>query len=243
MRVVIAGLALALGAAGALAQPVSTAPLGPREVLLETSAEGSVRTPADRVSLMVTLRASAPAIAAARTALGRSEERVVAAARSAGVAPDDISEFHAPGPFGMAGNEAMAGALGRQGEGERMARKVLEIRVRDRAQIEPLRAALEAAGAADVADPVYSLADDSAARQAARDRGLARARAEAEAYARSLNMRVGRIVRLSDRPTVETASVDMMRSMFQRLMGGMGGPDPMVETNVRVSVDFALVPQ
>lgn len=243
MRLVIASLALALGAAGALAQPVSTAPLGPREVLLETGAEGSVRTPADRVSLMVTLRASAATNAAARTALARGEARVVAAARSAGVAADDISEFYAQGPFGMVGNQAMAGASARQAEGERMARKVLEIRVRDRAQVEPLRAALEAAGEGDVADPVYSLADDAAARQAARDQGLAHARAEADAYARSLNMRVGRIVRLSDRPTAETASIDMMQSMFQRMTGRMGGPDPMVETNVRVSVDFALVPQ
>lgn len=243
MRLVIAGLALALGAAGAFAQPVTTSPLGPREVLLETSAEGTVRTPADRVSLMVTLQASAATTSAARTALARSEGRVVAAARSAGVAPDDISEFHARGPFGFVGNEAMARAVGRQTEGEKTVRKTLEIRVRDRAQVEPLRAALEAAGAGDIADPIYSLADDSAARQAARDQGLAHARAEAEAYARSLNMRVGRIVRLSDRPSAETASVDMMQSMVQRMMGREGGADPVVETSVRIAVDFALVPQ
>jgi len=243
MRLVIAGLALVLGAAGAFAQPVSTAPLGPREILLETSAEGVVRTPADRVSLMVTLRATAATTAAARAGLARSEARVVAAARSAGVAPDDIGEFHPQGPFGQVGNEAIARVSAGQVDGEKLAFKILEIRVRDRAQIEPLRTALEAAGAADVGDPVYSLTDDGAARQAARDQGLARVRADAEAYARSLNMHVGRIVRLSDRPSAETASTDMMQSMFQRMMGRSGSSDPMVETSVRIAVDFALDPQ
>jgi len=34
-----------------------------------------------------------------------------------------------------------------------------------------------------------------------------------------------------------------MQSMFQRMMGRSGSADAMVETNVRVAVDFALVPQ
>jgi uncharacterized protein YggE len=244
MRLVITGFALALWASGAFAQPVTTAPLGPREILLETSGEGVVRSPADRVSLLVPLHGSAATITLARNALSRSEERVVAAARSAGVSADDIREFHPGGPFGMAGNEAMMTAASeQQTEGDKAVHKTLEIRLRDPAQAEALRAALEAGGIGDIGDPIYSLADDSAARHAARDQGIARARASAEVYATSLNMRVGRIVRISDRPTAETASIDMMQSMFQRMMGRGGGPDPMVETNIRVAVDFALVPQ
>jgi len=243
MRLVVtAGLCLLLGSAGALAQPVSTAPLGAREVLLETSAEGVAHTPADRVSLMVTLRASAATAAAARAALAGNEARLVAAARSAGVAPDDLSEFHASEPFGMVGNEAMLRASVQPAEGEKAALKILEVRVREPARLDSLRAALEATGA-EVGDPVYSLTDDSAARQMARDEAVVHARTEAEAYARSLNMRVSRIVRLSSRPSADTASVDMMQAVFQRMMGRNGSASPTIETTLRVAVDFALAPQ
>lgn len=242
MRLVVAALALILGSAGAVAQPVSTAPLGAREVLLETSAEGVARTPADRVSLMVTLRASAATAAVARAALARNEARLVAAARSAGVGPEDLDEYHATGPFGMVGNEAMLRGAAQPVEGEKTALKILEVRVRDPARLDSVRAALEAAGG-EVGDPVYSLVDDSAARQAARDEAVAHARAEAEAYARSLNMRVSRIVRLSSRPSADTSSIDMMQAVFQRMMGRGGSPSPVIETSLRVAADFALAPQ
>lgn len=242
MRLVIA-LALGLAEAGAAAQPVSTAPLAAREVLLEIDADGSVRTPADQIFLTAQIQTSGVTSAEARAALAALEARVVAAARAAGVAPDDVAEARQDNAIGFVGNQAAATAMIQGDEARQTARKSLEVRVRDPSSIERLRAALEAAGATQVSDPIYTLADDSAARQAARAQGLTRARADADAFARSLGMRVGRIVRVSERPTVETASLMMMQAMMRRMFGRGGGPSPEVETQVHIAVDFALVPQ
>lgn len=243
MRLVIA-LALAAAAAPALAQRVSTAPLAAREVLLEIDAIGAVRTPADRTVLLVQLQATGANAAAARADLAAREERLVAAAVAAGVARSDIGEPRSDGLMGLVNNEALvqAGAGQAGPEEEQTARKSLEVAIVDRSAIERIRAALETAGGR-VTGPSYMLTDDIAARQAARARALTRARADADAYARSLGMRVGRIVRVSERATMDTASADMVQTMMRRFMGSLGGPDPDIETSIRVSVDFALLPQ
>ena len=243
MRLVIA-LALALGAAGAAAaQPVSTAPLAARELLLEIDAVGAVRTPADRVVLTIELQATAATAAAARFDLAAREERLIAAAIAGGAERGDIEEARRDGLAGLYANETLAQMAAQQaGQDQQTARRTLEVAIRDRSAIERIRSALEAAGG-NVAGPSYLLTDDAAPRQAARAQALARARADADAYAAALGMRVGRIVRVSERATIETASADMVQTMMRRFNGTTGGPDPEIETSVRVAVDFALLPR
>jgi uncharacterized protein len=97
----------------------------------------------------------------------------------------------------------------------------------------------------------YTLSDPVAARRAARADAIARARAQADDYAAGLNMRVARLVRISERSGP---------SFMEMMMGGISGGDAgmaalqreMVEnpdsaegvnTIAFLGVDFALAPR
>ena len=70
---------------------------------------------------------------------------------------------------------------------------------------------------------------------------LAKARAEAEQFARTQNMRVARLLRFSEAGDDGEA----LRYMMERMTGGAGtiGAAPQVETTLSVEVAFALAPQ
>ena len=243
MRLVAAAVATALAAAGVSAQPVSTAPLSRSELLLEIDAVGTSRATADRIFSLIQLNATGSTAAEARAALAALRQRVIAAARSAGAAADDIRTVHPRGPFGFTGNEAVEMTVAMAGQPEvRRESETLELRITDISDFERIRSAIEAAGAQSVTDPLHALTDAAAARRAARDDGIRRARADAEAYARLLGMRVVRVVRVSERTTGESASIEFMEAMVRRFQME-GSPEPELETKVQVSVDFALAPQ
>lgn len=244
MRLVIAA-ALALSPLSVVAsQGVVTISLAPGEVLLELDATGISEDPADVITLYQPVVSRAATASEARRANTTLEQRLMAAVRAAGVAAGDVTiERPDENAFGFVGNEAveMAEAAGMP-EQPRLERSVLKIRVPSASRLEAIRSALEAAGAGDVPEPRYSLRDGTAARRAARAQAVAKARADADAYASTLGMRVARVVRVSERVAADAASMEMMQMMFRR-MSGMGNVRPgSVETTVRVSVDFALVP-
>ena len=81
------------------------------------------------------------------------------------------------------------------------------MRVPDVARLGPIRRALGAVENASVYQPAYALTDPGPARRAARAEALARMRAEAEAYAAALNMRVLRIVRITERAGADLFSM------------------------------------
>ena len=119
----------------------------------------------------------------------------------------------------------------------------LELYLNDAGQFARVQGAIEAAGAESVLGPFYALSDETGARRAARADGLAHARADAEAYAASLRMRVSRMVRVSERVAADWSSFQAMQDWIQRVAGLRGSANPDIETQVRVSVDFALAPQ
>jgi uncharacterized protein YggE len=251
MRLVALGLALALGAAlpaPATAQ-VSTAPLAPEEVLLQTSTLGQIVSAPDRASLSVLVSAQGPnnevALREARTRVSR----VTAALTAAGIAPADIvaGEVNIGVNYGNMPPElivaAASGSFNGNGPDGQTAMGTLRITIRDIARLAAVRAAL-AAQDVTVAAPSYSLADDGAARNAARAQALQKARAEAETYAASLDMRVARIVRITERLGLDGLSL-MVTDMpaFNRMFSRMWRPATDVETLVAVGVDFALAPR
>lgn len=122
------------------------------------------------------------------------------------------------------------------------------VRVTDMARVDTLRTALAAAADSETgnASVVYSLTDSRAARQAARAQALAAVRADADAYATSLSMRVARIVRVSERTGVGLLPLllgesSLVRQAFGPRPGESRGRD--VSVFVVVGVDFALAPR
>jgi len=120
----------------------------------------------------------------------------------------------------------------------------VEVRLRNLDKVAELTQALQEAGVEIYAEPVYAPGDQSAARRTARAEALAAARADADAYAASLGMRVVRVVRVTERMGLELISLlvnnsSLLTSMLQPHPAQ--GPD--IPTFVTVGVDFALAPQ
>jgi uncharacterized protein YggE len=136
----------------------------------------------------------------------------------------------------------MDAALAAQAQpGPRTESSTIEVRLRDPDRFEALRTALEAAGADRVPAPEYSLANDVPARQAAKANAIARAREEAEVYARALGMEIGRELRVSERANANWGDIESMREMYRMMSGTGRAATNIVETEVKISMDFALV--
>ena len=146
-----------------------------------------------------------------------------------------------PQRFGFIGNEAYGTPEELPQPQKVTAGAVIDIRLREPSRFATIRDALEAAGAANVSGPAFDLSDDRAAREHAKADALTKGRVEADAYARSLGLRVVRLVRVSERPTTDVLSAEVMQNMMKQMRGGSdSGPD--VETTVGLAMDFALGP-
>jgi uncharacterized protein YggE len=249
MRLVILGISLALAGSAplalAVAQPVSTQPLAPGEVLLELSAIGTVTTRADTATLNVMVYGTGTTPAAALAAAGALTRQIADIARANGVAAADMNVRPVRDNMSdgmMAGNTMMmAEDVAPSASGS------IEIRVRNIARLDALVTALSSVERVTVSSPAYALSDPAPARREARVRALATLRADAEAYAVAANMRVVRIVRVTERTGMDFMGLALGNSELMRrtLGGGSGGDnnDPDVGTFVIVGADFALAPR
>lgn len=253
MRLVALGLALALVAVPAAAQ--AQAPLAPGEVLLELGSIGTATVPADLATLTAHVGGRGDTEAAARAEVDARYRRVIAAARQAGVPAAAITEgprsqiadvrtfdaMEMPPPSGGA-----AAPPPPPPPPSHFASRSAVVRVTDLARVDAIGAALAAAAETEPGNamPVYSLTDSRAARQAARTQALAAVRADAEAYAASLGMRVARIVRVSERTGVGLLPHLLGDPTLPRRLFGPGeNRNPNVTVVVVVGVDFALAPR
>jgi uncharacterized protein YggE len=258
LRLVALGLALALAAAPAAAEP-----LAPGEVLLELGAIGTATVPADLATIRLTISGSGETEAAARADLETRYRRVAAAARQAGVPaaaitraePSQIEDLRTfdvteepPLPDGAPVEAGATPPTRPPGVPTHFSNSAVIVRVTDLALVPAIRRALDAAADTEFSNPtpVYSLIDSRAARQTARAQALAAVRADAEAYAASLGMRVARIVRVSERTGVGMLPLllgesSLVRQAFGPRPGESGGRD--VSVFVVVGVDFALAPR
>jgi uncharacterized protein YggE len=230
--------------------PISLPPLAPGEVLLEVSAAGTVSTPATSATIAVDVSGDGDDDRAARRMLDERLEQVRAGARAAGAAAADISvgsvrtgtpEVEFFNDLGAAGMNTMTSDGGR-------ASAAVTIRLRSVAGVEPLRDRLGLIDGVSVGEAQYALDDDSAARRQARADAIRRARADADAYAATMNMRIVRVLRVTER-----GGFDLMSAMFgneslfarqmEGRMSGRGRSSSRIETVALVGVDFALAPR
>ncbi|TFI56374.1 DUF541 domain-containing protein, partial [Sphingomonas parva] len=168
--------------------------------------------------------------------------------RRLGVRAEDIQTGHAArigfignaaytvegGPLGDGpGAEAPMAGAARAGDA-----RMISIRLGAPERFAELDAALAREGATAVTAPDFQVADPDGQARAAKLDALRRARADAEAYAAALDMRVARIVRVADAERSADDAIEMIR-----LMSRDSAPDARVETRAAVTVEFALAPK
>jgi uncharacterized protein YggE len=253
MRLVVLGAALALGLAipASAETPVSVQPLASGEVLLEVNALAYVTSRADRATLSVLVTAEGADAPAARRATEARLARVVAAVRAAGIAADDIDAGRvttsAAYPL-MTADMAMTSVATRAATDPEPTRTAtgnatLTITIRNVERVEPVRDVLAANEVESYQPPDYRLVENSAQRREARLQAMRKARADAESYAAGMNMRIVRVVRVTERLGLGglgliASEADTVGNLFSRSWRR----SPEVDTIVTVGVDFALAP-
>ena len=235
--------------------PVSLPPLAPGEVLLEVNAAGIVRSPATSATLTATIAVECPTEEEARRLLEEVTQRVTAAARTAGVAaadidasPPEVSRTVGTDFYGdmntIYTTDVVTNAYNPDASSAYGSRTVV-IQVRNARGVPALRQALNDIENVSVANPVYRLDDDSAPRRTARAQAIQNARRDAESYAAATGMRIGRVLRVTERAGLDGLSMALSESSaIQRVMTGMeeANRDGQVETFAIIGVDYALVP-
>ena len=244
----LAGLTAALAALPALAsaQEVPVA-LNPGEVLLKVEAEGATRSRPDVMTItagVVTTAATAREALAANSALAG---RLVDVVRAKGIEPRDVktAELSVDPQF-----EEISAAAAEREERERRAPRILgyvasnrlELRLRDLSRAPEVIDALFAAGANSVRGPRFSLSDPAPAERLARRAAVAAARLEAETYADALGMKLGRVLRVSERGNFEWDGGDQIILTGGRIPRTPVEPGELT-TRIDVWIDYAMVPR
>ncbi|MBX7481045.1 SIMPL domain-containing protein [Qipengyuania qiaonensis] len=225
--------------------------LAPNQTLLEVQSIGQSYVAPDQASLTGGVVTFATTSREAADSNARAMSEVVAALKKAGVPARDIQtqsvsldpQFN----YDRQGGEPPA-ITGYQ------ARNSVTVRVRDVEKASDLLTVLFESGANNVSGPYFSLEDDTDAVAEARNDAVVEAKAEAEAYAAAFDMRVVRVLRVSERQ--RSANYEPIIVTGSRI-GGAGAPPPpppppMAVTAVEVGemqqqvtiwVDFALEPR
>ncbi len=237
-----AALALAALPAGLAAQAVPIA-LAPGEVLLNVQADGRHRSRPDVMTITAGVVTTAPTAREALTANSALANRLVDVVRAKGIEPRDVRTAELS-------VEPRFEELGRDGAERQnpprilgyVASNRLELRLRDLSTAPDLIEALFAAGANSVQGPAFSLADPAPAERLARRAAVEAARVEAETYAEALNMRVSRVLRVSERGNFEWEGDDTIVVTGSRIRRPNIEPGELI-TRITVWIDYAMVPR
>ena len=239
-----AALALAALPAAASSQSVPIA-LNPGEVLLNVRAEGIQRSRPDVMTItagVVTTGATAQEALAANSQLAN---RLVDALRAKGIDPRDAktAELSVEPRFEeLTADGRERGENGRPRIVGYVANNRLELRLRDLSRAPELIDALFSTGANYVRGPSFSLADPLPAQRLARRAAVAAAREEADTYAEALNMRVARVLRVSERGEFGTDGGEQIIVTGSRIRRTPIEPGEL-STTITVWIDYALVPR
>lgn len=232
--------------------PASVPQLAPGEVLLSVNGLGNVRSPATLATVTGTADARAATEAQARQELQAKLREMTAAAREAGATADDIrvseetvSEMDEVYETPSTGAEAQTAARARH----YYARANVVVRLRNVARAQALQARFggySSSGYWGGGGPIYELVDESGPRRAARAQAIANARADAESYAAALNMRIVRVLNVTERGGLDFLSMTVSESnALIRAMRSFSSAqaEAQVEIYAIVGVDYVLAPR
>lgn len=240
---------VALAMAVLLAAPSVHAQASQGETLLEVASTGEANARPDRATIHAGVTTIALTAVQAAQANGEKMGQLIAALRSAGVAPGDTQTSM----VSLNPNQTWNQTTGPQITGY-TASNNLTILLRDPKQASAIIAAAFGGGANTVNGPNFTLSADSEAIAAARLDAVKRAREQAEAYAAAFGMKVARVIRISERGQQSTYMPIVLSA--SRIPAPPAPPPPPpppppgapVETgkirqSVNLWVDFALVPK
>lgn len=240
-------VALALAAVtvpqAAMAQAVSVD--GP--VTVEIVSAGEVKVPANRFRFSVTVAGKGADEKAAEAALAANRAKLVKALAAQGVREGQPLEGSSANPLAsllgaFTGRSKPSFSLDTD-ESEKPQSTATETVYFDA----PTRAAAMAAEAVakanngKMADEVLGLLDDyvGPTRQAKAD-AIAKARAEAAAYATTLGLRRAAIVRISEKQDIVAGSMNFFFQLIGMFAGKQGASSDSVTVNASLSVEFQL---
>ena len=241
MRLVIAaalaGAALA-PPAPAVAQQASIA-IDRGETLLEVEARGTHLARPDVMTIRAGVATTGQQASSALQANSALTSRVLEAIRSR-VAARDVStkELRVQPRFSREGD---TGPIEPRITGY-VALNTVEVRIRDLAAAPALIDAMLRAGANTIEGPRFALSDERAAKEYGRRKAIEAAREQAETYASAMGMRIGRVLRVSERRSwIEAGRGDIV--VTGTLSTGTPIEPGEIATEVIVWVDYALVPK
>ena len=242
----LAGLAAALALAGLPAGVAGQAvpvTLAPGEVLLAVEADGEHRSRPDVMTITAGVVTTAPSAREALTANSALANRLFDVVRTKGIEPRDArtSELSVDPQL-----EEMSEKDEDRGRTPRIlgyvATNKLELRLRDLSKAPDIIDGLFAAGANSVQGPKFSLADPAPAQRLARRAAVAAAREEADTYAEALNMRVSRVLRISERGGFDMEGGEYIVVTGSRIRRTPIEPGELT-TRITVMIDYAMVPR
>jgi uncharacterized protein YggE len=240
--IVPALLALSLPALPSHAQTASSA-LAPEETLLQVAATGIARSPADKITLTVSVDGRGETTAAAREAAQSKLQRLRDALAEKGidraattVSPISVPRFSLNSPPVV----TVGGNPGPTRTKPTSASANVQIVVSSIAEKDTVLAVLESQDLTSFRSPQIELRDNSKARVIAAADAIAKAKADADVYASSVGLRLGRILKVSNHGDISIDGLDFEAlSRNSRMTGDVDSGE--VETRVRVWIDFAMV--
>ena len=224
LKTALVGPCLALASLPALAQPVPTSP-----PTLTIAALGEAKAVPDMASLVIGVQTTAATAGEAMARNAQRAARVIAALKAAGVqGPDLRTSSIGLSPQMVYEQDKPPRLTGYQASNQ------LTATVRDLARLGPVVDALAAAGASDIGQISFGLANPAAAEAAARAAAVRALDDKAAQYASATGYRIGRLAALTEGAPEEAGP----RPMPMMAMRAAAAPTPVEagEETVRVDV-------
>lgn len=232
--VLLAASAAALPLSGAAAAEVGIAASGP---VVELSIYESVEAAPDQVTIGAGVTTTAPSATEAMRQNAAEMTKVIARIKALGIAEKDIQTTG----IGVAPQYDYLDN-GPKFRGYQAANRVSVIlrKIEDTGRV--LDALVEA-GATDLSGPEFSIADDTAAKEQARSRAVARGAAQAKAYAAMLGYDGAKVLSVSE--SIEFGSPMLLATKGMALDIAAAAVSPVqpgqVSTGVNVTITYELV--
>lgn len=235
MRPAIALLCLALASPAVSAQSVAPVPVAADATVIHVQASGTASAVPDLALIIAGVVTQHSDSAQALSDNAARMQQVMAALRAAGVASRDIQTGH----LGLAPQYRYADNQPPVLTGYQASNSV-RITLRDLAAMGKVIDALARQGANQIDGPHFSLQDTAALLRQARLAALDDARAQADLYARSLGLKVRRVLLISDNGYSAPAPMVKMARMASMEMADTPVAAGQSEIQVQLSVSYEL---
>ena len=237
MRLQTALLCLALASPAVLAQSVAPVPVSADATVIHLQASGTATATPDLALINAGVVTQHSDSAQALSDNAARMQQVMAALRAAGVAARDIQT----GNIGLAPQYRYADNQPPVLAGYQASNSV-RIRLRDLGSMGKVIDALARQGANQIDGPHFSIEDSAGLQRQARLAALADARAQADLYARSLGLKVRRVLQVSDNGHSAPAPMMKMARMASMEMADTPVAAGESEIQVQLSVSYGLGP-